>query len=112
MLDRVDGDCAPRFIVFHRNIVLTMGEIFGDEITAAAMVDRLVHHAEILSLERDNYRLKDPTSAASRRSKTRPPRRVNAPVASRSRSPYGLGSTRSRHSQGWSTFRVLLIQRG
>ena len=24
------------------------GEIFGDEITAAAMVDRLVHHAEIL----------------------------------------------------------------
>jgi DNA replication protein DnaC len=25
------------------------GEIFGDEITAAAMVDRLVHHAEILS---------------------------------------------------------------
>src|SRR6516164_5672434 len=25
------------------------GEIFGDEITAAAMVDRLIHHAEILS---------------------------------------------------------------
>ena len=28
------------------------GEIFGDEITAAAMVDRLVHHAEILSTQR------------------------------------------------------------
>jgi DNA replication protein DnaC len=35
------------------------GEIFGDEITAAAMVDRLVHHAEILSLKGDSYRLKN-----------------------------------------------------
>jgi DNA replication protein DnaC len=35
------------------------GEIFGDEITAAAMVDRLVHHAEIISLKGDSYRLKD-----------------------------------------------------
>src|SRR5438067_8531582 len=35
------------------------GEIFSDEITAAAMVDRLVHHAEILSLKGDSYRLKD-----------------------------------------------------
>ncbi len=35
------------------------GEIFGDEITAAAMVNRLVHHAEILSLKGDSYRLKD-----------------------------------------------------
>jgi DNA replication protein DnaC len=35
------------------------GEIFGDEITAAAMVDRLVHHAEILPLKGDSYRLKD-----------------------------------------------------
>jgi DNA replication protein DnaC len=35
------------------------GEISGDEITAAAMIDRLVHHAEILALEGDSYRLKD-----------------------------------------------------
>lgn len=28
------------------------GEIVGDEITAAAMIDRLVHHAEILALKR------------------------------------------------------------
>ena len=26
------------------------GEIFGDDATAAAMIDRLVHHAEILSI--------------------------------------------------------------
>jgi len=35
------------------------GEIFGDEIVAVAMIDRLVHHAEILSLKGDSYRLKD-----------------------------------------------------
>jgi DNA replication protein DnaC len=34
------------------------GEIFGDDATAA-MIDRLVHHAEILSLKGDSYRLKD-----------------------------------------------------
>jgi DNA replication protein DnaC len=33
------------------------GEIFGDDATAAAMIDRLVHHAEILSLKGDSYRL-------------------------------------------------------
>jgi DNA replication protein DnaC len=35
------------------------GEIFGDDMAAAAMVDRLIHHAEILSLKGDSYRLKD-----------------------------------------------------
>jgi DNA replication protein DnaC len=35
------------------------GEIFGDDATAAAMIDRLVHHAELISLKGDSYRLKD-----------------------------------------------------
>jgi len=35
------------------------GEIFGDEVTATAMIDRLVHHAEILSLKGDSYRLRN-----------------------------------------------------
>ena len=35
------------------------GEIFGDDMAATAMVDRLIHHAEILSLKGDTYRLKD-----------------------------------------------------
>ena len=35
------------------------GEIFGDEVVAAAMIDRLVHHAEILGLKGDSYRLRD-----------------------------------------------------
>jgi DNA replication protein DnaC len=35
------------------------GEIFGDPVVAAAMIDRLVHHAEIISMKGDSYRLKD-----------------------------------------------------
>jgi len=35
------------------------GEIFGDDAVAVAMVDRLVHHAELISLKGDSYRLKD-----------------------------------------------------
>ena len=35
------------------------GEIFGDDIVAAAMIDRLVHHAEIVALKGDSYRLRD-----------------------------------------------------
>ena len=30
--------------------------MFGDEIVAAAMIDRLVHHAEVLTLSGDSYR--------------------------------------------------------
>jgi DNA replication protein DnaC len=34
-------------------------EVFGDATVAAAMIDRLVHHAEVVSLKGDSYRLKD-----------------------------------------------------
>lgn len=34
------------------------GEVFGDAVVAA-MIDRLVHHAEVVSLKGDSYRLKD-----------------------------------------------------
>lgn len=33
-------------------------EIFGDAVAVAAMVDRLVHHAEVIVLKGDSYRLK------------------------------------------------------
>jgi DNA replication protein DnaC len=37
------------------------GEVFGDETVAAAMIDRLVHHAEVHSLKGDSYRMKGRT---------------------------------------------------
>ena len=33
--------------------------MFGDDVVAEAMIDRLVHHAEVNSLKGDSYRLKD-----------------------------------------------------
>jgi len=47
------------------------GEIFGDDVVAAAMIDRLVHHAEVVTLTGDSYRTrsrrqllaKDPSAA-------------------------------------------------
>jgi len=35
------------------------GETFGDDVVAAAMIDRLVHHADVVALKGDSYRLKD-----------------------------------------------------
>jgi DNA replication protein DnaC len=35
------------------------GEVFGDDVVAAAMIDRLVHHAEVVALKGDSYRLRD-----------------------------------------------------
>lgn len=35
------------------------GEVLGDEVVAAAMIDRLVHHAEVISLKGDSYRLRN-----------------------------------------------------
>ena len=43
------------------------GETFGDDVVATAMVDRLIHHAEILSLKGDSYRLRGKDLDAGRR---------------------------------------------
>lgn len=39
------------------------GEILGDQMVAAALIDRLVHHAQIVTLKGKSYRLKDRDSA-------------------------------------------------
>lgn len=41
------------------------GKVFGDDVVATA-IDRLVHHAEILSLKGDSYRLRGKDVAAER----------------------------------------------
>ncbi|MER5201300.1 ATP-binding protein [Streptomyces sp. NPDC002755] len=34
------------------------GEAFGEDTVAAAMINRLVHHAEVISLKGDSYRMR------------------------------------------------------
>ena len=50
---------ARRLIVTSNKPFGRWGEVFGDDVVAAAMIDRLVHHAEVLALKGDSYRLKD-----------------------------------------------------
>nr|WP_324610338.1 ATP-binding protein [Streptomyces sp. NRRL S-4] len=44
------------------------GEVFGDDTVAAAMIDRLVHHAEVISLKGDSYRHARPRPRTGSRS--------------------------------------------
>jgi DNA replication protein DnaC len=46
------------------------GEILGDEVTAVAMIDRLVHHATMVTLKGKSYRLRSGAPAS------RPPPRL------------------------------------
>jgi DNA replication protein DnaC len=46
-------------IVTSNKVFGRWGEVFGDDVVAAAMIDRLVHHAEVIALKGDSYRLKN-----------------------------------------------------
>jgi DNA replication protein DnaC len=46
-------------IVTSNKVFGRWGEVFGDDVVAAAMIDRLVHHAEVIALKGDSHRLKD-----------------------------------------------------
>ena len=50
----------------HASLILTSnlvfarwGDVFGDQVVAAAMIDRIVHHADVITLKGSSYRLKD-----------------------------------------------------
>ncbi|MFE9500873.1 ATP-binding protein [Streptomyces collinus] len=40
------------------SMIVTSNKPFGDDTVAAAMIDRLVHHAEVISLKGDSYRMR------------------------------------------------------
>lgn len=50
----------------HASLILTSnlpfsgwGEVFGNHVVASAMIDRIVHHAEVITLKGNSYRLKN-----------------------------------------------------
>ena len=50
----------------HASLILTSnlpfsgwGHVFGDQVVAAAMIDRIVHHADVLTLKGASYRLRN-----------------------------------------------------
>jgi DNA replication protein DnaC len=42
-----------------------LGEILGDQMLAAALIDRLIHHAHIITLKGKSYRLKQRGTAST-----------------------------------------------
>jgi DNA replication protein DnaC len=48
-------------IVSSNKTFSSWAEIFGDAVAVAALVERIVHHAEVIVLQGDSYRLKDRT---------------------------------------------------
>jgi hypothetical protein len=50
----------------HASLILTSnlpfsrwGDVFSDHVVAAAMIDRIVHHADVLTLKGNSYRLRN-----------------------------------------------------
>ena len=50
----------------HASLILTSnlpfsswGTVFGDQVVAAAMIDRIVHHADVLALKGASYRMRN-----------------------------------------------------
>ncbi|MFD8396552.1 ATP-binding protein [Streptomyces sp. NPDC059680] len=46
------------------------GETFSDDVVAAAMIDRLVHHAEVLTLTGDSYRTRQRRELLAKENRT------------------------------------------
>ena len=46
------------------------GETFSDDVVAAAMIDRLVHHAEVLTLTGDSYRTRQRRELLAKQNRT------------------------------------------
>jgi len=64
----------------HASTVLTStkgfeewGDVFGDELMAAALIDRLVHHCRIVNIRADSYRMREHRGLASRLMPPTPP---------------------------------------
>ena len=65
-----------------RSIVVTTNkafaewnEVFPNAACVVALIDRLVHHAEIITIEGESYRLKEAKERAAQKAKTRKARR-------------------------------------
>jgi DNA replication protein DnaC len=45
-------------LITTNQMVTQWGQVFGDEMIAAAVLDRLLHHSHVLVVQGESYRLK------------------------------------------------------
>ena len=57
---------------------LDWGDIFGDQVLASAILDRLLHHATTVNIKGESYRLKEKRRAGLLESKALPPEEPEA----------------------------------
>lgn len=76
----------------HASTVLTSnksfeewGDIFGDEVMAAALIDRLLHHCHIVNIRGNSYRMREHRALASRLVTTTPTPPPPPPTSRRTR---------------------------
>lgn len=50
-------------LITTNQLVTQWGTVFGDEVLAAAILDRLLHHSHTLMIQGDSYRLKQKRKA-------------------------------------------------
>jgi DNA replication protein DnaC len=65
------------------------GEVFPNAACVVSLVDRLVHHAEIVAIQGESYRLKEAQERAEQRQRTRLGTKTPSPPASKPRRPTG-----------------------
>ena len=51
-------------LITTNQMVTQWGQVFGDEMIAAAILDRLLHHSHTLLIQGDSYRLKQKKRAS------------------------------------------------
>ena len=79
----VPGDLAPlsarrRSILTTNRGIASWGEIFEDTTVAAAILDRLLHHATVLQIDGDSYRMRGHRARLQQlRQRSRPTRRAS-----------------------------------
>lgn len=50
-------------LITTNRMVTQWGAVFGDDVTAAALLDRLLHHSHVLMIQGDSYRLREKRKA-------------------------------------------------
>lgn len=82
----------------HASTVLTSnkgfeewGEVFGDEVMAAALIDRLLHHCHIVNIRGNSYRMRQHRELSSRLARAAPPQE---PARQRRTKEQGVTSNR------------------
>jgi DNA replication protein DnaC len=46
-------------VLIRSNRPVEWGEVFGDQVVVAAILDRLLHHSHVLTIRGDSYRLRE-----------------------------------------------------